>query len=62
MIEIGVIALIIGSFALAGYIAYLIYNSKCRKSDCCTKDAVMHIERDTEREKSVKQLNLPVSI
>ena len=62
VIEIGLglgITAIVCTTGLIMYIAWLIYNSKCFRSRCCTDDAVVDIERDTRHEKHIKPPHMP---
>lgn len=60
IVEIVVASIVCGT-AILGYIVRLIFMSKCKKSECCTEDAVIHIERDTATEKrDVSALKLPL--
>lgn len=57
--EAVVITIIVCSVSLVGYLARLIFLSKCKKSECC--GGVIHVERDTQREeKNVSNLKLPI--
>ena len=60
IIEGIIITAIICTTGLFMYISYLIYNSKCFKSQCCTDEAVLNIERHTKEEHHVKAPTLPI--
>ena len=59
VIEGIIITAIVCGTGLLMYIAYLIYSSKCFKSQCCTKDAIVNIERDTKHERHLKPPHMP---